>query len=340
MDNVTHTLTGLALSRAGLNRLCPRATLLLILSANAPDADVVSLLGGQLKHVEIHRGYTHSLLGLPFMAVLCVLIAAALGGRKRLRSKLLWTRAFLLCCIGVASHLLLDWTNAYGIRLLLPFSADWFHSDILGLYDPYIMAALVFAALWPPFARLVSREIGGPATTGKGIAIFALAFFALFGCARAMLHSQAVALLQSRLYEGQESLQAAALPDPFSPVRWRGVVETPQTFRLISVNPLGGLLPEGGRVFYKPALKPSLESAKRTQPFAYFLYFSRFPVWSEQRTAIDRTAKTRIDLVDLRFGVPGAGSLHCIALEDSDYRILGSWFTYGSGARLGWPDTR
>src|ERR1700761_8861250 len=106
MDNITHSLTGLALARAGLNRLCPRATLLLILSANAPDADIVSIAGGPLKHFEIHRGYTHSLIGLPFMAALSVLVVAAIY-----RQKLPWLRAWLLCCAGVASHLLLDWTN-------------------------------------------------------------------------------------------------------------------------------------------------------------------------------------------------------------------------------------
>ena len=38
---LTHSLTGLALSRAGLDRLCPRAAWLLILSANVPDSDIV-----------------------------------------------------------------------------------------------------------------------------------------------------------------------------------------------------------------------------------------------------------------------------------------------------------
>ena len=33
MDNLTHSLTGLLLSRAGLNRFYPRATLVLIVSA-------------------------------------------------------------------------------------------------------------------------------------------------------------------------------------------------------------------------------------------------------------------------------------------------------------------
>jgi len=335
MDNITHSLTGLALARLGLNRISPRATLLLILSANAPDLDIISLARGQLSHLEYHRGYTHSLLGLPFVAALSVLAVAAIY-----RQKLPWLRAWLLCCVGVASHILLDWTNAYGVRLLLPFSSAWFHLDLNSLFDLYILAALVLAALWPVFARLVSREIGGNAPTGQGIAAVAIVFFVLFDCGRAALHARAVAQLESRLYENQPPLQAAALPDPYNPARWRGVVETPSTYRLLPLQPLSDLIPEGGQVFFKPFLRPSLQSAKATEPFRYFSYFSRFPVWSEEPLTTEQGPGKRIDLVDLRFGVPGAGSLHCIALEDNADRVLGSWFTYGSGAQLGWATTQ
>ncbi|HEX3681185.1 MAG TPA: metal-dependent hydrolase [Bryobacteraceae bacterium] len=331
MDNITHSLTGLALARAGLNRLCPRATLLLILSANAPDADIVSLAGGQLKHLEIHRGYTHSLIGLPFMAALSVLVVAAI-----FRHKLPWARAFLLCCLGVASHLLLDWTNAYGVRLLLPFSSTWFHSDLNSLFDLYILAALLLAALWPSFSRLVSREIGSQAPAGRGIAVSALAFFLFFDAARAALHARAIAQLQSRLYEDQPPLRTAALPDPFTPARWRAVVETTNTYRLLAVDSFSDLIPQGGQIFFKPATQPSFQSASEMEAFRFFLYFARFPVWSQEPVTGDQGPETRVDLVDLRFGVPGAGSLHCIALENSRYQVLGSWFTYGSGVQLGW----
>jgi inner membrane protein len=335
MDNLTHSLTGLALARAGFARFSPRATLLLVLSANAPDADVVSLAGGELKHIEIHRGYTHSFIGMPFMAAFVVLLVAAIY-----RQRLPWMRAWLLCLIGVASHLLLDWTNAYGVRLLLPFSSTWFHSDLNSLTDLWILAALLFAALWPPFARLVSREIGDHPPSGRKSAIFALAFFLLFDCTRAALHDRAIAQLQSRLFDGAPPLEVAALPSSFTPLAWRGVVETAADYRLLPVNPIGQLDPETARLFYKSPIGLALRSAEQTEAFHFFLYFSRFPVWSQQPVALDQRPGTRVDLVDLRFGVPGTGSLHCIALEDSRYQVLRSWFTYGSGAKLGWGNSR
>jgi inner membrane protein len=331
MDNVTHSLTGLALARVGLSRFCPRATLLLILSANAPDADIVAAVNGPLQYFEAHRGYTHSLIGLPVLAIIPVLVTAAI-----FRQKLPWLRAWILCCIGIASHLLLDWTNSYGVRLLLPFSSKWVHLDLNGLYDLYILAALAFAAVWPFFAQLVSREIGERAGSGRGTAIFALSFFLLFDLGRLTLHSRAVAQLASRLYDNVLPLQVAALPDAFDPFKWTGVIETAARYELIPVNTLGQFNPEEGRAFFKPALTPTLESAKRTAAFRYFAYFARFPVWSESPVVMDPAPGTRVQLTDLRFGTPGAGSFHCIALENHQNQVLQSWFTFGSGAELGW----
>lgn len=136
MDNITHSLTGLALSRAGLDRFCPRAVWLLLLSANAPDADIGVASQGAFRYLEAHRGYTHSLVAVPLLAVLTVGVVAAIS-----REKLPWFRAWLLSVAGLVSHLLLDWTNSYGIRLCLPFSSRWFHLDLNSLFDIWIPAA-------------------------------------------------------------------------------------------------------------------------------------------------------------------------------------------------------
>ncbi len=115
MENLTHSLTGYALARAGLDRFSPRAAVLLVLSANAPDLDILFLTQGRLQYFEAHRGYSHSVLLLPFMALLAVVVTAAI-----FRQRLPWLKAWLICCVGVASHLLIDWTNNYGVRLSAP----------------------------------------------------------------------------------------------------------------------------------------------------------------------------------------------------------------------------
>ncbi len=331
MDNVTHSLTGLVLARAGLNRLCPRATALLIMSANAPDIDVVAAFKGSLAYAEAHRGYTHSLIGLPAVALLSVLVVAAI-----FRQKLPWGKAWFLCVIGVASHLLLDWTNSYGTRLLLPFSSEWFHLDITSLYDGWIMAALVFVVIWPSFSRLVSREIGAKGTPGRTMARCGLLFFLLFDFGRALLHARAVAQLEAHLFENAPPVNVSALPEAFNPFAWHGVVETDNTYHSLTVNTLGEVDLTSAQVFFKPPQEVTLEAAKRTEPFRYFLYFARFPIWSESRVALDVGHGSRVELTDLRFGQPQRGSFHCIALENANAQVLETWFTFGSGNNLGW----
>ncbi len=51
MDPLTHSATGIFLGRAGLNRFCEQAPWILLLAANAPDIDIVTLLGGSLKTI-------------------------------------------------------------------------------------------------------------------------------------------------------------------------------------------------------------------------------------------------------------------------------------------------
>jgi len=184
MDNLTHSLTGLMLSRAGLNRWYPRATLVLVLAANAPDIDFLAIVRGPLYYFEQHRGITHSLSAAPLMALLPVLVACAVS-----RSTRGWAVAWGISLIGVASHLLLDWTNIYGIRLLLPFSAQWFHLDLINLFDLMIWAVLLLGWIGPLVAKLVAGEIGAKPGTGRGLAIFALSFFLLYDFGRFLAHT-------------------------------------------------------------------------------------------------------------------------------------------------------
>jgi inner membrane protein len=63
VENVAHTLTALALARAGLGRASPLGTTALVLGANLPDIDLLWSLGNDLRYLHQHRGWTHSLLG-------------------------------------------------------------------------------------------------------------------------------------------------------------------------------------------------------------------------------------------------------------------------------------
>jgi inner membrane protein len=331
MDPLTHSLTGLALSRAGLNRLSGYATPILLLAANAPDIDIVTLAGGSVNYLHYHRHITHAFLAIPFLALLPLLVV-----RPFARKNFDWQWAYLVSVIGVLSHLLLDWTNAYGIRFLLPFSIRWYRLDILNLADLWIWVVLLVALLAPALARLVSSEIGARPGSGRGWAIAALSFLLLFACGRYLLHERALATLDSSLYEGTVPARVAAFPQSASPFRWSGLVETAGLYSVLDVDLLGGFDPTSGRVLYKPEPSaqeaPAAAAARRTEAFQVFLNFSQYPYW--RFTPADRPEDAiRVDATDLRFGEPQHPRFVATAIVDSTGRVLQSGFAYAPRER-------
>ena len=172
MDNLTHTLVGLAAAKAGLERLSPGATAVCLVAANAPDADVAALLGGGWFYLEHHRGITHSVVGtLALAAVVPALFYAAERALARLRGRSPRARfgGLLIASLLVsATHPLLDWTNNYGLRPLLPWDGRWYYGDLVFIIDPWLWLLLGGAAFlstagtrarvmaWVAFALLLS----------------------------------------------------------------------------------------------------------------------------------------------------------------------------------------
>ncbi|MGI8988636.1 MAG: metal-dependent hydrolase [Bryobacteraceae bacterium] len=330
MDNLTHTLTGLFLSRAGLNRLTPRATWILLLAANAPDVDVVSAAGGSLNFLHYHRHFTHSLLFAPVLAATCVL-AVRIAGRKPLP----WIPAIGIALVGNFSHLLLDLTNVYGVRILLPFDSHWFRWDLNNVVDLWIWAALALSVLGPFVAKLVGSEIGakprGPVYPGRGFAIFALAFLLLYNYGRYLLHDRATATLDSRIYNGAAPVRVGAFPGPANPLLWHGLAETRDAYYLFDLNLLQPFDPAGGQVAMKAEETPAIAAANRTSTFREYLAFSQFPLW-RALPAIGIEGATQVEVMDLRFGAPASPGFVCTAILDKGLRVIRSWFQFDSAS--------
>lgn len=160
MDNLTHSLVGLAAAKSGLERLSPGATTLCILAANAPDADIVVLLfNDRWSFLQHHRGITHALVGTLALGLLLPVFYYAgdwLIARIRNRPKQVRFSSLLVISLIVsATHPLLDWTNNYGIRFLLPWDPRWFYGDLVFIVDPFIWLMLGSACfLLSPRTRL------------------------------------------------------------------------------------------------------------------------------------------------------------------------------------------
>lgn len=183
MDNATHTLVGLLAAKAGLERLSPYATAMCLVAANAPDADVVTRIGGTWFALQHHRGITHSLVGVLAISLLLPLsffyLDCLIARFRRTQPRIRLRGLMLACLLACATHPTLDWLNSYGVRPLLPWDARWLYGDILYIFDPWLWLLLgavaclltarvrwrvavwtALALLWPLAFLLVTRRAG------------------------------------------------------------------------------------------------------------------------------------------------------------------------------------
>ncbi len=150
MDNLTHSLVGLAAAKAGLERLSPMATTVCVLAANAPDADILATFGGRWFYLHNHRGITHSIVGTFALALLIPVlfyVSDLVIARIRKRQPQIKFRGLLLCSLILSvSHPLMDWTNNYGVRPWLPWNGKWYYGDLVFIVDPWIWLVVGGAA--------------------------------------------------------------------------------------------------------------------------------------------------------------------------------------------------
>ena len=154
LDNLTHSLAGAVLGQMGLKKKTGLGMATLIIAANIPDIDAVATLLDGVQHLAIRRGITHGpiamlLLPLLLTGIMIWFDAWQTKRGKRPADRLPIHRGWLLALayIGCLSHPALDWLNSYGIRLLEPFSSQWFYGDSIFIIDVWIWAALI-AGFW------------------------------------------------------------------------------------------------------------------------------------------------------------------------------------------------
>lgn len=306
MDNLTHSLVGLTAAKTGLERLSPGATLLCVVAANSPDSDVfVGVFGDRWDLLQHHRGITHSFVGTAFLALLVPLIFYGLDrawARLRRRSPKTNFRGLLIASLIVtATHPLLDWTNNYGIRLLLPWNPRWFYGDLVFIIDPFLWLVLAAGLL---IIWRVRYE------TKAKIAFVSFAVVVAYWGALAFAHSSAVARGREEAERlaapnGETIARLAAMPTLANPLRWDCIFETDKATYRFAVA-LNGQTPAGRVVRYaKPAgpVAAALQEVANEKPARVFLGFARFPV--ARLADPSCTTQTLLQLADLRYTDPG-----------------------------------
>ena len=343
MEPVTHFLTGACLARAGFNRKAAYATLAMTLAAEMPDLDVVWSAGGPVVALQHHRGITHTFLGVPFEAA--VVVGAVWGihrwrvrkqteavreAEKMLRpgatarslatdeplirpltrAPVRWGFLYLLALVALLSHILLDWTNNYGVRPFYPFDGQWYAGSFVFIFEPAMFLALLIGLCAPSLFGLIAGEVGARKQVfrGRGWAIAALVVVALLWGWRYLEHDAATEAAMNASYgpgamrAGQtvtsagdevappprnaahaipaEILRVTADPYPANPFLWQTVVETPTYYQVATVDLWNRTVKTdpGRDLFYKPQWTPAVRAARKSFLGRVYLDWSSWPV--------------------------------------------------------------
>ncbi len=307
MDNLTHTLTGLALAQAGLGRRTPGATLALVLASNLPDLDIVTSLQGTATYLEHHRDLSHSIVGAPLLAL------GLAGAIRYFKKGSRFAPLALVSLVGVVVHVFMDLWTSYGTRVLSPFDRAFYTWDLVFIVDPWLLL-LLLAALW------IARRSPQP----ERVASLALGLMLAYASGRAVLHGQALEAGLVRVPAGRASVvRAVALPHPLHPLRWRFIADDGRAYHVGELRLRGSSPPLVRRD--KTAETEVVARARESSAVAAaFLDFSSFPWLSVAETADG----TEVSWTDQRFERPGREGFIARVVLDKNGRVRRESFRF------------
>jgi inner membrane protein len=338
------------MGRAGLNRKTGLATLTLTLAAEAPDLDVLGRFRGPAFGFAHHRGFTHSFLGTPICAAVVVgfvYLIWRLRGRRTDDPNLppRWGLLFAYACLAGLSHILLDFTNNYGVRPFWPFWEKWYSWDIVFIVEPVMLGLLILGLIAPSLFGLIDHEIGARRRCPRGRSAASLALIAvvLLWGVRDYEHRRAVNALEARTYQDVDPIRVSAYPTWINPFHWYGVVETPSFFALAPVDSLGPEVDPQGQmtIRYKPEETSITRAAKRSYMGRVYLDWAQYPI-TETETLASPPGAYIVHFQDLRYlQIPGAirdgrrrTTLGAAVELDQNLHVLGDLFGVGPDQQL------
>jgi inner membrane protein len=300
MDNVCHTLVGAALAETGLKRRTALGASTLMIGANLPDVDVLSVPLGH--SVDFRRGWTHGVLALvvlPFVLTAVMLawdrfVAAPRARRVGIdrQPPAVPRELLLLSAVSILTHPALDWMNEYGMRWLMPFSGRWFYGDSLFIIDPWLWGMLgVGVAL----ARRMGARPARAAVVASGAYVIAMLATGLVsrGVAERAVASQ-----------GLEPVSKMMVSASFAhPLRRRVLLEEGGRYHygVLTLGPTSRLALT--RVIETQISTPEAIAAAATPEGRRFLVWSRFPFYVVER----RTEGTLVRIADARYSLGRRG---------------------------------
>lgn len=275
------------------------------LAAEAPDLDVLWGFKGPVYGFAHHRGFTHSFLGLILTSAVVtgfMYLIWRLRGRKIKVPNLppRWGMLFLFAYIAGLSHILLDYTNNYGVRPFWPFWEKWYSWNVAFIVEPPMLLLLLGGLVLPVFFTGSKRPPMRPL-----FARVALASVALLWSVRFYRESKIVEVLKHQTYRAEIPLRASAYPywipteNHLIAMRWSGVAETRSSYIVAEVSPSTGQFdPAEMDVIPKPPQTPAILAGERSYLGRVYLDWAGYPLVTEDPEGDDTVVFFR----DLRFG--------------------------------------
>jgi inner membrane protein len=349
MEPVTHFLTGACLGRSGFNRKTAYATLAMTLAAEAADLDILWGFRGPVAELQHHRGWTHTFLGAPVVALATVALVWVLHLTRRKKPATTsasrggsagaleprWFLLWVFALIAALSHILLDYTVNYGVRPLFPFDPKWYAWSIVFIVDPWILLALFLALAVPGILGLADREIGERKKVfrGRGWAVAGLVFMVLWWGLRNAERGRALELVRTGNYTREPLIRSAAEPHPMNPFEWRVIMETGDYFQTAEVRTIGDqvVTDDYADVIYKAPVTPAVAAAKQSYLGRVYLDWAKWPL-TEDLGAVQAPGADMpqpgwhtVEFQDLRFGYRPMGTTE---------PPLGGWVVVGPGGEI------
>ncbi|MBT9332507.1 metal-dependent hydrolase [Paracidobacterium acidisoli] len=345
MEPVTHFLTGACLGRSGFNRKTAYATLAMTLAAEAPDLDVLWGFHGPVAGFEHHRGITHTLVFAPVIALVTTGFVWLVHRWRKKPPAIAprWFLIWLFALIADLSHLLLDFTNNYGIRPFFPFDAHWHAWSIVFIFDPEIFLALLLALVMPWIFGLTDREIGARKKPfrGRGWAIAALSFVVIWWGIRNAEHAHAMEMVRNGDLTSEPVLRVAAEPHMADPFAWHALMETQDYYQTAEVGTLHNRVQTDAysNRIYKPPVTAAVAAAKQSYLGRVYLDWSSWPLTQDMGdemapgvTEDPQPGWHTVEFRDLRFADGGVRSSDT---EKADRRApLSAWTYVGAGNEI------
>jgi len=219
-----------------------------------------------------------------------------------------WRLLYGYALLGVLSHLLLDFSNSYGLRPFAPFNWHWYSWDIVSIIEFSILIPLVLAMIGPWFFQLMGSELGAKRQRfpGRPSAIAALVFIALVWWVRDYNHRRAITLMKNEVYSGMEPTRVFAGPYTLNPFKWLGVIETPTFYQSMTVDTLHDEVDpqKNAAVRYKPEETAVTQAAKASKLGKFYPDWAKFPQTEVEMVSASEGGGAIVHINDLRFVYP------------------------------------